>query len=106
MTCGGGQRSRVRLCDSPLPEAGGSLCPSNELFSLSITDDGTLKESGTETCNNNDCPTTTDTGKMRNDPFLYFENLLFHIYYYVSIRTFVYKLMAAGEPGAIGVLVR
>ena len=68
MTCGGGQRSRVRLCDSPLPEAGGSLCPSNELFSLSITDDGTLKESGTETCNNNDCPTTTDTGKIKNDP--------------------------------------
>ena len=68
MTCGGGQRSRVRLCDSPLPEAGGSLCPSNELFSLSITDDGTLKESGTETCNNNDCPTTTNKGKMKNDP--------------------------------------
>ena len=68
MTCGGGQRSRVRLCDSPLPEAGGSLCPSNEIFSLSITDDGTLKESGTETCNNNDCPTTTNKGKMKNDP--------------------------------------
>ena len=67
MTCGGGKHSRVRLCDSPLPEAGGSLCPSNELFLLSITDDGTLKESGTEICNNNDCPTTTDKGKVKNN---------------------------------------
>jgi len=59
MTCGGGQKFRARLCDSPLPNEGGSLCPSNETFSLSITDDGKLKQSYTETCNDNNCPTTT-----------------------------------------------
>ena len=82
------------------------MCPSNEIFSLSITDDGTLKELGTETCNNNDCPTTTDKGKMKNDPHCILKIFLFDMYYYISICTFVHKLMAAGEPGAIGVLVQ
>ena len=65
MTCGGGQKFRARLCDSPLPNEGGSLCPSNETFSLSITDDGKLKQSYTETCNDNNCPTTTGKGIIK-----------------------------------------
>ena len=65
MTCGGGQKFRARLCDSPLPNEGGSLCPSNETFSLSITDDGKLKQTFSETCNDNNCPTTTGKGIIK-----------------------------------------
>ena len=61
MTCGGGEHSRSRYCDSPLPEAGGSLCSSNGTVRLSITEDGALNETDTETCNSVNCPTTEET---------------------------------------------
>ena len=59
-TCDGGQQSKVRLCDSPLPADNASLCTTSEMFLLSYTEDGILKETDTQTCNNNNCPTTTD----------------------------------------------
>ena len=59
-SCGGGRQSKIRLCDSPLPASGGALCTSHEIFLLSVTKDGTLKETDTQTCNNNNCPTTTE----------------------------------------------
>ena len=59
-TCDGGQQSKIRLCDSPLPDDNGSLCTTSEMFLLSYTEDGILKETDTQTCNNNNCPTTTD----------------------------------------------
>ena len=59
-SCGGGRQSKIRLCDSPLPASGGALCTSHEIFLLSVTKDGTLKETDTQTCSNNNCPTTTE----------------------------------------------
>ena len=61
MTCGGGEHSRSRYCDSPLPEAGGSLCSSNGIVRLSITEEGALNETDTQTCNSVNCPTTEAT---------------------------------------------
>ena len=55
-TCGEGQQLRDRICDNPTPEFGGSLCTSNQIFVLSITSDGTFKETGTQTCNDGNCP--------------------------------------------------
>ena len=59
-SCGGGQQSRIRLCNSPLPDASGSPCITYEIFFPSRTEDGTLKETDTQICNNKDCPTTTE----------------------------------------------
>ena len=55
-TCGEGQQLRDRICDNPTPEFGGSLCTSNQIFVLSITSDGKFKETGTQTCNDGNCP--------------------------------------------------
>ena len=60
-TCGGGSQSRARMCDNPLPDIGGSMCATNDLFFLSRTENGTLAETDTQTCNNHNCPTTTTT---------------------------------------------
>ena len=65
-TCGGGTQSRNRLCDNPLPDQGGSVCPSDEHLSLSTTPNDTLKQTDTQICSNNNCPTTTTTPPKGN----------------------------------------
>ena len=55
-TCGEGQQLRDRICDNPMPEFGGSLCTSNQQFVLAITSDGKFKETGTQICNDGNCP--------------------------------------------------
>ena len=59
-TCGDGQQLRDRICDNPTPVFGGSLCASNQIFMLSITSDGKLKETGTQNCNDGNCPVPPD----------------------------------------------
>ena len=61
MSCGGGRRNKSRVCDNPLPDAGGLLCPSTDGSWLSITSNGTLKQTDTQICNLADCPTTLTT---------------------------------------------
>ena len=59
-TCGEGQQLRDRICDNPTPEFGGSLCTSNQIYVLSMTTDGKLKETGAQVCNNANCPVQPD----------------------------------------------
>ena len=47
-TCGGGQRTRQRFCDSPAPSGGGSECSG--------------RSSQQRTCNTADCPGETSQG--------------------------------------------
>ncbi|XP_050393627.1 neurogenic locus notch homolog protein 1 isoform X2 [Patella vulgata] len=50
-TCGGGQQSRTRICDNPIPSGGGDFCK------------GIV--SNTRTCNNNECPKCLSSDLIR-----------------------------------------
>ena len=59
-SCGEGRHSRIRMCDNPLPQYGGSNCVLNDTF-LSNTDvNGGLKEIASQNCISGICPGTTD----------------------------------------------
>ena len=45
VSCGGGQHSRIRMCDNPAPQFGGLDC----------TNDGS-SDTETEDCNTQECP--------------------------------------------------
>lgn len=53
-TCGGGTRTRTRVCNSPRPQYGGKKCP------------GESKD--TDSCNKQDCP----VGMLPSDIYIYF----------------------------------
>ena len=55
-SCGDGRSSRIRVCDSPLPQNGGSNCISNDAF-VTVTDaNGGIKEIASQTCTVDFCP--------------------------------------------------
>ena len=57
-SCGEGQRSRIRMCDDPLPKYGGSNCTFDNSFVSIIDENGGLKETATQTCQVEFCPGT------------------------------------------------
>jgi len=57
--CGGGNQTRIRLCDSPAVAHGGDPCPSNSSYvETTVTMNGTSiqQEEGMQTCNEHPCP--------------------------------------------------
>lgn len=61
-TCGGGIKSRTRLCNKPLPKNGGSDCTtSSEIIATTTNEEGVSIEEENKNCNDDTCPTTTDS---------------------------------------------
>ena len=58
-TCGEGQRQRIRLCDNPLPQYGGSVCFLNVSINSTMTEmneTGIIKEIESKDCILYHCP--------------------------------------------------
>ena len=55
-TCGGGESSRFRLCDDPLPQHGGDYCPRNDTSVERLLSNGTIQQEETTSCNVHHCP--------------------------------------------------
>ena len=55
-TCGVGQRDRIRLCDNPLPQYGGSICFSTDSVNPTMDETGIIKEIESKDCILHHCP--------------------------------------------------
>ena len=55
VTCDGGESTRTRLCNDPLPLNGGDYCIGNETLVDRILSNGTMQQRENKTCNENIC---------------------------------------------------
>ena len=58
MACGGGNLTRTRLCNDPLPQFGGADCMFNEnsTYELSLVNETIFEETESTPCNESPCP--------------------------------------------------
>jgi len=55
-TCGGGNQTRIRLCDSPAVAHGGAACASNSSYTETTNGTGIAQQEAMQACNEHPCP--------------------------------------------------
>ena len=55
-TCGGGNQTRIRLCDNPAVAHGGAACASNSSYTETTNGTGIAQQEAMQACNEHPCP--------------------------------------------------